>query len=121
MNFTIIAYLIYLGLTTTIVFIVGGILFKNGQVFLNEIFKKDINIAIAINKLLLTGYYLLNIGYAFTVIKFSKEINDLSTCIEMLAVKLGYIILVIGAVHFINIFFLFAFSSKKKETNLMES
>ena len=39
-------------------------LFKNGAVFLEDVFAKDPRIAQALNRLLVVGFYLLNLGYA---------------------------------------------------------
>src|SRR5689334_6303659 len=39
-------------------------LFKNGAVFLEDVFKDNRGMAEAVNRLLVVGFYLLNFGYA---------------------------------------------------------
>ena len=64
MNYTILTYSIYLPTTVLLTIWVARTLFKNGRVFLVEIFHRDEVLADSVNKLLLVGFYLVNVGYA---------------------------------------------------------
>ena len=66
MNYTVLTYSIYLPITILLTVWVARTLFVNGKVFLVEIFRQDITLAESVNKLLLVGFYLVNIGYAST-------------------------------------------------------
>ena len=121
MNYLVTTYLIYIVLTIILTVWVGRTLFKNGRVFLMEIFDKDEDIVDSINKLLLIGFYLINFGYALHNLIVRKEILNLAGCIEMLSFKIGLIIIVLGIMHFFNLFVLFRFRSKAKKANFIAS
>ncbi len=62
MNYNIVSYLIYIPVTVAITIWVASTLFKNGRVFLVDIFHGNDLLADSVNKLLLVGFYLINIG-----------------------------------------------------------
>ena len=66
---TVIAYSIYLPTTVLMTFFVAKSLFNNGKIFMLDIFKQREEIANSTNQLFETGFYLLNIGMAFLIIK----------------------------------------------------
>lgn len=112
MNYTIGTYLIYLPVTIILTVWVAKALFTNGKVFLLEIFHHDTVLAESVNKLLLVGFYLVNIGYAVYTLEISTSIETIQGVIETLSLKVGWIILVLGAMHFFNLFILFSLRKK---------
>jgi hypothetical protein len=112
MNYTIATYRIYLPITTLLTWWVAKTLFTNGKVFLLEIFRHDTLLADSVNKLLLVGFYLVNIGYAVYTLQIATPIDSLQSLIETLSVKVGWIILVLGAMHFFNLFILLSLRKK---------
>ena len=112
MNYTVVSYLIYLPVTLAATIWVARTLFSNGSVFLLEIFQRDEELARSVNKLLLAGFYLVNIGYAVYTLETTASIFTMQSLIEVLSVKIGWIILVLGAMHFFNIFILFGLRKK---------
>lgn len=104
MNLNIIAYIIYLTLTITVVAKVGWVCYSNGNIFIQSILNENIRFAKHVNKLLLIGYCLLNIGYcAMTLISWS-QIESLLVLIEVVSIKISSILLIIAALHYINIY-----------------
>ena len=61
------AYLIYLPIALLLTYYVARILFKNGKVFMIDIFRGREEIATATNRLFEMGFYLLNLGFAYSV------------------------------------------------------
>lgn len=112
MNYTILTYIIYLPVTIALTIWVAKTLFNNGRVLLLEIFHQDVALADSVNKLLLVGFYLVNIGYAVYTLKVWHTIESSQEIIEILSVKVGWIILVLGAMHFFNLFVLFTLRRK---------
>ncbi len=104
MDYHVTSYLIYLPVTVALTAWVGHKLFKNGKVFLLDIFEQNHALAESINQLLLVGFYLINIGYAVYTLAIGGYITDAKEMIEMLSQKVGIIILILGAMHFGNIF-----------------
>lgn len=104
MYYHVASYLVYLTITVALTVWVGHKLFKNGKIFLIDIFDQNQELAESINQLLLVGFYLINIGYAVYTLTIVGEILDAKQMIEMLSKKVGVIILILGAMHFGNIF-----------------
>jgi hypothetical protein len=77
---------------------------KNGEVFLEDVFADNPRMAAAVNRLLVVGFYLLNLGYAFLTLKASTPSVNGVEAIETLAMKLGALLLSLGALHFFNMY-----------------
>ena len=106
----IIGYLIYLPIVIALTIYVSKMLFKNGRLFMIDIFKGKEDIAIATNKLFEIGFYLINIGWAMLILKISYyHLNEMSyqTLIEILSKKIGGFSIYLGIMLFINLFFFF--------------
>ena len=98
------AYIIIaIGLTVWI----ARVLFKNGKVFLIDIFNGEEELSNSVNKLLITGFYLINFGYTVFALKTTSYVGSYQDLIEILSVKLGLIILVLGFMHFFNLMLFF--------------
>jgi len=115
MNYLVITYSVYILLTVLLTLWVGRTLFTNGRVFLMEIFNEDDVLVDSVNKLLLIGFYLINFGYVLRNLIIRNEIVDIAGSIEMLSIKIGLIVIVLGIMHFFNLFVLFVFRSKAKK------
>jgi hypothetical protein len=107
MNYIITTYLMYLVITIALTIWVARTLFKNGKVFLVDIFHGNKDLADSVNNLLLVGFYLINIGYAVYTLQVSYNIINLQQLIESLSLKVGLIILILGAMHFFNLYIFF--------------
>jgi hypothetical protein len=118
MNYLIATYLLYLFATTFITSWVARTLFRNGRIFLVEIFHGNTELADSVNRLLLAGFYLINIGYAVYTLKIFGEIDSVKAVIEELSTKVGLIILILGAMHFMNLFIFFRLRRRAKESIL---
>ena len=97
-------YLVYAGASIGLTFCLARTLFKNGEVFLEDVFGDNPRMASAVNRLLVVGFYLLNLGYAFLTLKAGNEVHTTTEGIETLAAKLGSLLLVLGAVHMGNLY-----------------
>lgn len=112
MSYIVLAYIIYLAVTLALTIWVAHTLFRNGNVFLVDIFHGNTTLATAVNKLLLTGFYLINIGYAVYTLQVHRAIITAQDIIEGLSIKIGAIILILGCMHFMNMFILFRLRKK---------
>jgi hypothetical protein len=79
-------------------------LFRNGAVFLEDVFADNPRMASSVNHLLVVGFYLLNLGYAMITLKAGGGVVTASDAIETLAGKLGALLLALGAVHMLNLY-----------------
>ena len=107
MNYILLLYGFYLAISIIITIWVARTLFKNGKLFLVDIFHGNTDLANAVNNLLLVGFYLINIGYAVYTLRVMSAVNDTRQVVEILSLKIGAIILILGGMHFLNMFIFF--------------
>jgi len=115
MNLVILTYSIYLFLTISLTVWVAKTLFKNGQIFLIDIFHGNRELADSVNNLLLVGFYLINIGYAVYTLREGYRIDSIQEVMERLSLKVGTIILILGFMHFFNLFIFFKLRNKAQD------
>lgn len=115
MNYTLLTYALYMPITLALTVWVAKTLFANGRVFLVDIFHGNELLADSVNKLLVVGFYLINIGYAVYTLQILGEIASIQSVIERLSLKIGAIILILGAMHFFNLFVFFKLRKRAKE------
>ncbi|WP_430500363.1 hypothetical protein ACQRWP_00855 [Micromonospora trifolii] len=96
-------YVIYLAVSVGLTIWVARALSRNGLVFLEEVFAEK-RLAQAVNSLLVVGFYLLNLGYVTVAMKHSDPVGSTSQAMEELSLKIGLVLLVLGALHFFNVF-----------------
>jgi hypothetical protein len=104
---TVYAYLAYLAVSVLITIWVAATLHKNGRVFLVDAFSGNEPLADSVNKLLVVGFYLINVGYVSLALKyFADKPTDNVTAIEFFSTKVGLVLVVLGVMHFFNLFVL---------------
>ncbi|VXC40730.1 hypothetical protein [Aeromicrobium sp. 9AM] len=111
MNWTVGAYVAYLLIAVPITVWVATTLAHNGRVFLLDVFGSNRELADAINRLLVVGFYLLNLGFVMLYLRGGGEVADLTGLFETLSVKIGIVMLVLGVIHFVNVM---VFSSMRR-------
>lgn len=102
MDYLVWMYLTYLAISIGLTVWVAGTLSRNGLVFLEEVFD-DKRLAAAVNRLLVVGFYLLNLGYVTVALRYGGEVHSLAGAMEQLSLKVGLVLLVLGALHFLNV------------------
>jgi len=104
MTIVISTYLIYLALSIALTIWVARTLHKNGRVFLVDVFHGNETLADSVNHLLVVGFYLINFGYVSLALKLGYLVETAEQSIEALSVKIGMVLLVLGGMHFFNLF-----------------
>jgi hypothetical protein len=102
-GYLIMTYAAYATISVALTIWLARTLFKNGSVFLEDVFADQPRMAEAVNRLLVVGFYLLNLGYASLLLK-AEHSNGPVEAIETLATKLGFLLLSLGAMHFANLY-----------------
>lgn len=106
MDLKVATYLLYLVVTVPLTIWVGRALRRHGEVFLIDVFLGDERLARAVNQLLVIGFYLLNFGYLSFFMSSTRRIDNGQSLMELLSMKVGGVALMIGAVHFANVWLL---------------
>src|SRR5438105_12296625 len=104
MNPIVVTYGFYTFISIALTVWVAQTLFKNGRVFLVDVFGNNETLADSVNHLLVVGFYLINLGYVSLALKLGYEIASAKEGIEALSVKVGMVLLVLGGMHFFNLF-----------------
>ena len=104
MNYTVLAYLLYVPASVFLTVWVARTLHRNGRVFLVQAFHGNETMADSVNHLLVVGFYLINLGFISTALRYGDKPHDLQETIEFLSMKLGVVLLVLGAMRFFNMF-----------------
>jgi hypothetical protein len=113
----VVTYLVYLAISVTLTVWVAQTLFRNGRVFLVEVFHGDNDLADSVNRLLVVGFYLINLGYMSLMLKIGTPITGAQDSIEALSTKVGMVLLILGGMHFFNL----AVFNKLRNTKLSEA
>lgn len=99
-------YLSYLAISIALTVWVARTLHRAGRLFLLDAFHSNAPLADSVNQLLVVGFYLINIGYIALALKTTDPLANLRSVIELESAKIGVILLILGAMHFFNMFVL---------------
>jgi hypothetical protein len=107
-------YLLYLAVSVALTIWVAKTLHKNGRIFLVDSFLGNEGLADSVNHLLVVGFYLVNIGFVTLALKYGDKAVDAQTGLEILSSKVGLVLVVLGIMHFFN---LFVFSKMRRRAH----
>jgi len=96
------AYIVYIVLDVALTVWVARTLSRNGRVYLEDVFRNE-RLATAMNQLLVVGFYLVNFGFAALWLSTDANLADVRQVFQFLALKLGTVLLVVGALHLTNL------------------
>ena len=96
-------HLVYVGLAVPLTVWLALTLFRNGQLFLADVFPDRPELARALNHLLVTGFFMLNLGWALLLIR-EQVVTNAGEGVRLLANRLGVLLLTLGTVHFLNLY-----------------
>lgn len=99
-----VTYLIYLLISIGMTIWVARTLHTNGRIFLIDSFDGNESLADSVNHMLVVGFYLINIGYVSLALKYGTKPETLQQAIEFLSTKVGLVLMVLGAMHFFNMY-----------------
>lgn len=101
---TVWTYALYLGISVSLTVWVARTLHHSGRLFLVRAFHGDEQLADSINHLLVVGFYLVNIGWVTLALRYGVNATTLAGVFESLSVKIGFVLLLLGAMHFMNLY-----------------
>ncbi len=103
-NIIVVTYAIYLLISVALTIWVARTLHKRGAIFLVDAFQGNKELADSVNHLLVVGFYLINIGFVSLALKTGEAIVTTRAAIELLSDKVGMVLLILGGMHFFNLF-----------------
>ena len=114
-SFVILVYAIYLPVTILLTTYVARVLFGGGRIFMTDIFNGREDIAMATNRMFQVGFYLLNLGFAFLVMKTSDSFLTGRGAFELFSIKVGWFSIYLGVMLFFNLYLFFRGKKKSRE------
>ncbi len=99
-----VSYMIYLFISIAMTIWVARTLHKNGRVFLVDSLGGNEALADSVNHLLVVGFYLINTGYVTLALRYGDKPTSIQEAIEFLSTKIGLVLLVLGMMHFFNVY-----------------
>lgn len=106
MNLTVLTYVVYLLLSLVLTIWVARTLSRTGHVFLVAVLRGDEALATAVNRLLVVGFYLIDLGFVTLFMRIGGTVVDARACFEALSIKIGTVLLVLGFFHLLNVYLL---------------
>jgi len=121
MNYTTLTYGIYILISFALTIWVAQTLFRNGRIFVLEAFGGNEKIADSVNHLLLVGFYLLNLGFVTLFLKIGFKPANITEVIECISTKIGIVLLVLGGMHYFNVYNFAKLRKKAKNKSAPEN
>lgn len=110
-------YATYLVTTVVLCGWLARTLFRNGALFLRDVFTDRPEMAEAVNHLLVTGFAMVNVGYGFFMMKSDGAATG-TEAFEVLAQKLGILLVSLAAVHFVNLVVFHKLGTRRRQAEL---
>jgi hypothetical protein len=101
-QYVILIYVIYAAVAVGLTAWLARTLSSNGAVFLEDVFKDKPMLARAVNRLLVTGFYMLNLGYAFYILRADAGLDAFHS-VQFLVNRLALLLVSLAIIHFINV------------------
>jgi hypothetical protein len=117
MDATLITYLLYLTISIGLTVWVAQTLFKNGRIFLVDIFHGNESLADSVNHLLVVGFYLISLGYVSLALRIGGDVEHARGGLEALSARVGLVLLVLGGMHFFNLFIFSRIRRSRRSTD----
>lgn len=103
-NYLISTYTLYLVISIALTVWVARTLHRHGRIFLIDAFSGNAPLADSVNHMLVVGFYLINIGYVSLALEHGRHPKSVSELMETLGTRMGAVLLVLGAMHFFNLY-----------------
>lgn len=97
-------YIVYLAISVAVTIWVAHTLQRNGRSFLIDAFHGNEAMADSVNRLLVVGFYLLNIGYVTLALHTTAQVATVREAVELVCDKFGLVLVVLGGMHFFNLY-----------------
>jgi hypothetical protein len=104
--YVVACYLSYLALSISLTIWVARTLHRSGRIFLLDALHGNEQLADSVNQLLVVGFYLINVGYIALALKTQDPLSNIRQVIELESTKIGVVLLILGAMHFFNMYVL---------------
>ncbi|HJU52896.1 MAG TPA: hypothetical protein VJ815_11245 [Acidimicrobiia bacterium] len=116
-GYGIAVYAVYAAVAVGLTVWLARTLFRSGAIFLQDVFSDRPGLAEAVNRLLVVGFYMLNLGYALYIIRTDTSL-DAFGAVRTLVNRLALLLVTLAVIHFINVGLFWKIRSRSEERHL---
>jgi hypothetical protein len=113
----IVVYGIYIVIATALTAWLARTLFRSGVAFLHDVFVDRPELADAVNRLLVVGFYMLNLGYALYILRAARGL-DVFEAVQFLVNRLAVLLVTLAGMHFVNVFVFWRIRARREQRQL---
>jgi hypothetical protein len=113
----IVVYVVYALIAIGLTAWLARTLFRSGVAFLHDVFADRPELADAVNRLLVVGFYMLNLGYALYILRASRGL-DAFEAVQFLVNRLAILLVTLAGMHFLNVFVFWRIRSRREQRQL---
>ena len=99
----VVTYLAYLLISVGLTVLAGRVLSRSGRVFLVDALGGSDSAARGITNLIVVSFYLISLGFVALTMRTSSNSVSVRQAIQLLATKVGLVLLVLGALYLAGI------------------
>lgn len=101
-GYVTLVYVAYAAVAIGLTAFLARTLFRNGGVFLRDVFGERAAIADAVNRLLVIGFYMFNLGFALYALKAGRGMDSFEA-MQFFVNRVGTLLLVLSGMHLLNV------------------
>ena len=113
----IVVYGIYIVIATALTAWLARTLFRSGVAFLHDVFVDRPELADAVNRLLVVGFYMLNLGYALYILRAARGL-DVFEAVQFLVNRLAVLLVTLAGMHFLNVLVFWRIRARREQRQL---
>ena len=113
----ILVYAVYVSVAVGLTVWLARTLFRGGTAFLHDVFSEKPALADAVNRLLVVGFYMLNLGYALFILRASRGLDGFGA-VQFLVNRLAILLVSLAALHFGNVIVFWRIRVQREQRDL---
>ncbi len=113
----ILVYAVYVVIAIGLTAWLARTLFNSGTAFLHDVFVDRPELAEAVNRLLVVGFYMLNLGYALYIMRASRDLDGFEA-FQFLVNRLALLLVTLALLHFVNVFVFWRIRGRREQRHL---
>jgi hypothetical protein len=114
---SIIVSIIYVAVAVGLTIWLAQTLFRSGTAFLRDVFADKPELADALNRLLVVGFYMLSLGYALFILRASRSLDGFDA-VQFLINRLALLLVSLAAIHFVNVTVFWKIRGRREQRHL---
>src|ERR671925_1535053 len=116
-NNAIVVYAVYVVIAAALTAWLARTLFRSGVAFLHDVFADRQELAGAVNRLLVVGFYMLNLGYALYILRAARGL-DAFEAVQFLVNRLAILLVTLAGMHFLNVLVFWRIRARREQRML---